>query len=342
MLASRDTLQKFSFFGPPCAGSQLLAEISDDLNHGRWSARLKHWLETQLAAAPAASKLLRSHLVLLQDCISALSLNKDTGFEIALQHLADKCLAYLLPNLELNSAHPESNSAASQVPDSQNAEPTADTAGPTDAAAASLSRALMSDLSSNVCHLQLALQALSAKQNGTQVSFPRFQKLVAILTDMQDKKEAWRAIVFVKERQSAHAIAAMLDRVTELKDISFYTFTGRATSSKHRTQYTRVLGQGFGGMKLKEQRNALSQFKEAEGKAVLVATAAAEEGLDIIECELVVCYTVVETGRQLMQRRGRARMACSKFICIAEEHEEAQLAEARLAECNAKVAQLHM
>ena len=95
-------------------------------------------------------------------------------------------------------------------------------------------------------------------------------------------------------------------------------------------------------MKLKEQWNALCQFKQADGMAVLVATAAAEEGLDIIQCELVVCYTVVESGRQLMQRRGRARMASSKFICFAEAHEEARLAAARLAECNAQVAQLHM
>ena len=92
-----------------------------------------------------------------------------------------------------------------------------------------------------------------------------------------------------------------------------------------------------GGMKLTEQNNALRQFKEAAGMAVLVATAAAEEGLDIINCEMVVCYTVVETGRERAQRRGRARKAGSLFVNIVQPDDQSKLDSACLAEANAKL-----
>ncbi|KAL0044320.1 hypothetical protein WJX82_011427 [Trebouxia sp. C0006] len=67
-----------------------LAEITSSLRFGRWSARLKHWLTTQAATVPQTSTHFRAHLALLQDCNIVLSLLKDTGFEMALQYLANK------------------------------------------------------------------------------------------------------------------------------------------------------------------------------------------------------------------------------------------------------------
>lgn len=73
--------------------------------------------------------------------------------------------------------------------------------------------------------------------------------------------------------------------------------------------------------------------------AVLVSTAAAEEGLDIVNCELVVSYTMVETAREMIQKRGRARMAGSQFVSIVEEHDQAKMEQAQMAEHYARVAQ---
>ena len=200
--------------------------------------------------------------------------------------------------------------------------------------ATNLSNALIHDLSEDVCHLQLALDALAAAQAGAQVSFPKIKEIVAILKDMQVKKSAWHSIVFVKERQSVHAITQLLGKMSDLANISFFAFTGRAKNSKQPTHP----GQSSNGMKLSQQKDALLQFRETSGMAVLVATAAAEEGLDIINCELVVCYTAVDTGKEMVQRRGRARMAGSQFISIVEEHDQSKLRSAQLAECNAKLA----
>ncbi len=332
------------------AGNDALAKISSSLQDGKWSARLKHCLESLAAATTSAvetSAYLRSHLTLLQDCNTSLNLIKDTGFELALQFLASRCLANTESASQPGMAQPDNSAIGSQMPSSDLDTTSSLTYGSSkpvisEGAATRLSQALLRDLSEEVCHLHLALQAVAAGPSGARLSFPKFKELVTVLTEMQAKKSAWHSIVFVKERQSVHAIVAMLRKVSQLADVSFYAFTGRATSSKKCAELRQSSGLRSDGMKLRDQKNALLQFKQAQGRSVLVATASAEEGLDIINCELVVCYTVVETGREMMQKRGRARMAGFEFVCIVEEHDQARVHNAHLAEFNARVAQLQV
>ena len=207
--------------------------------------------------------------------------------------------------------------------------------------AASMRQALMQDLASKVYKLQRSLDAVAGTQSGASSKFPKFQELVTVLTEMKDRKNAWHGIIFVKDRQSVHAIAAMLQEVSQLTNISFFTFTGQPSSNKGSRLSGPAQSAGLRsvGMKLHQQKNALLQFKEAQGMAILVSTAAAEEGLDIINCELVISYTMVETAREMIQKRGRARMAGSQFISIVEEHDQAKMEQAKMAEHYARVAQ---
>lgn len=336
------------------AGADAFQEVSSSLRDGKWSAGLRHWLATQAATVPQTSSHLRAHLALLQDCNAALSLVKDTGFELALQHLAGKCLANQQSAKEQSMKEQDCTSNTDQAPPLHAAKSRVITPLISETAAASLSQVLIQALSQKVAHLQLALDALAVAQAGANIRFPKFRELVAILTQRQEKKSAWHGIIFVKERQSVHAIVALLRNVPQLATVSFYAFTGRATNSKRRLQShlatspfgltasNNTSGLSSDGMKSREQKHALFQFRQAEGMAVLVATAAAEEGLDITNCELVVCYTVVETGRELVQKRGRARRPGSEFICIVEEHEQARVDNARMAACNARLAQMHV
>ena len=66
--------------------------------------------------------------------------------------------------------------------------------------------------------------------------------------------------------------------------------------------------------------------------AVLVSSAGAEEGWDTVTYELVVSYTLIETGREMIQKQGMARMVGSKFVSIVEEHNQARLKLTRLAD----------
>lgn len=65
----------------------------------------------------------------------------------------------------------------------------------------------------------------------------------------------------------------------------------------------------------KEQDKRLQSFRKG-GKKVLVATAAAEEGLDIADCEFVVRYTAPKTGIQRVQSKGRSRKVGSIYLTL--------------------------
>lgn len=314
------------------ADSSVLKEVSRPLLDGQSSPRLKGWLAATLNATPPAAPQLRSHLSLLQGCNTTLDLIKDVGFEMALHYLAGQCLASHQAIAGTNLGQ-HSSGTETQPPFGM----TGQTAGVEEEEAAQLSTALVADLSEKVCLLQVALAALRSTALHASVNFPKIKELITVLKDLQRAKSASHSIVFVKERKSVHAVVAMLREVPDLVPISFFAYTGRANTGSRRDSGTRV-----SGMKLTEQKNALRQFKEAEGVAVLVATAAAEEGIDIINCEMVVCYTVVETGRELAQRHGRARKAGSVLVNIIELEDKTKLDKACLAESNARVAQLQL
>lgn len=92
------------------------------------------------------------------------------------------------------------------------------------------------------------------------------------------------------------------------------------------------------------QQEALRQFDNADGRQVLVATAAAQEGLDIRNCSFVMCYDVTECGVQLMQWRGRTRMFDSRICMILESgsSDKIMFRKACMEETNDRLAQVQL
>ena len=70
------------------------------------------------------------------------------------------------------------------------------------------------------------------------------------------------------------------------------------------------------------QQRILKVFKSGDLN-VLVATAVAEEGLDIVHCSLVVRFNLAPTARQFIQSRGRARAQGSAMALMLEHGAEA-------------------
>ena len=62
---------------------------------------------------------------------------------------------------------------------------------------------------------------------------------------------------------------------------------------------------------------------------VLVATAVAEEGLDICHCSLIIRFNLPPTARQFIQSRGRARAPNSDMVLMIEtgNHNHQKLVE---------------
>jgi ERCC4-related helicase len=64
-----------------------------------------------------------------------------------------------------------------------------------------------------------------------------------------------------------------------------------------------------------EQHEVLKAFQEGR-YAVLVATAVAEEGLDLRQCHLVLRYDLPATPKSFIQSRGRARVRRSSMVLL--------------------------
>ncbi|KAI1409728.1 P-loop containing nucleoside triphosphate hydrolase protein [Hypoxylon sp. FL1857] len=106
----------------------------------------------------------------------------------------------------------------------------------------------------------------------------------------EDGSTNTRIIVFSEYRDSAEEIVRVLNTHKPL--IRAAVFVGQADSKR------------TGGMKQAEQIERIRKFKEGEFN-VLVATSIGEEGLDIGQVDLIICYDASASPIRMLQRMGR-------------------------------------
>ncbi|GAA6110092.1 Fanconi anemia group M protein isoform X1, partial [Tachysurus ichikawai] len=136
-------------------------------------------------------------------------------------------------------------------------------------------------------------------------SHPKLQKLDEVIeqhfsswakrsgsaTGSGDKAESSRVMIFSSFRESVQEIAEMLNRHQPL--VRVMTFMGQASA-----------GKGVRGFTQKEQLEVVRRFREG-GFNTLVSTCVGEEGLDIGEVDLIVCFDAQKSPIRLVQRMGR-------------------------------------
>ncbi|XP_061600211.1 Fanconi anemia group M protein [Cololabis saira] len=118
-----------------------------------------------------------------------------------------------------------------------------------------------------------------------------------------------RVMIFSSFRESVQEIAAMLDRHAPL--IRVMTFMGQASA-----------GKGVKGFTQKEQLEVVRRFRQG-GFNTLVSTCVGEEGLDIGEVDLIVCFDAQKNPIRLVQRMGRTgRKRQGRIVVILAEGRE--------------------
>ncbi|XP_041121529.1 Fanconi anemia group M protein isoform X2 [Polyodon spathula] len=118
-----------------------------------------------------------------------------------------------------------------------------------------------------------------------------------------------RVMIFSSFRESVQEIAEMLSRHQPL--IQVMTFMGQSSA-----------GKGVRGFTQKEQLEVVKRFREG-GYNTLVSTCVGEEGLDIGELDLIVCFDAQKSPIRLVQRMGRTgRKRQGRIVVILAEGRE--------------------
>lgn len=125
-----------------------------------------------------------------------------------------------------------------------------------------------------------------------------------------------RIMVFVQFRDSAEQVVRVLKRHEPM--IKPHVFVGQANAK------------GSDGMDQKKQSEIISKFKEGVYNTI-VATSIGEEGLDIGEVDLIVCYDSSASPIRMLQRMGRTgrKRAGNIVVLLMRGKEENSFAKAK-------------
>ncbi|CAD8194212.1 unnamed protein product [Paramecium pentaurelia] len=135
---------------------------------------------------------------------------------------------------------------------------------------------------------------------------PKIYKLKEIFKNHFAQNQS-KVIVFTNSRDNAQLLC---NHINQVENVKASIFVGQASSKNQ------------AGMKQKEQLQVIDKFKNELN--VLVATCIAEEGLDIGEVDLIICYDSGFSPIRMIQRMGRTgRKRDGKIIVLLTEGKEA-------------------
>ncbi|EHK24843.1 uncharacterized protein TRIVIDRAFT_30360 [Trichoderma virens Gv29-8] len=149
------------------------------------------------------------------------------------------------------------------------------------------------------------------------VGHPKLTALAdCVLNHFMDNGEGTRVIVFSEYRDSAEEIVRMFNTHRPL--IKATVFVGQADGKRGE------------GMKQKQQIDTIERFKTGAYN-VLVATSIGEEGLDIGQVDLIVCYDSSASPIRMLQRMGRTgrKRAGNIALLLMRGKEEEQFAKSK-------------
>ncbi|KAK0754002.1 hypothetical protein B0T18DRAFT_304610, partial [Schizothecium vesticola] len=151
------------------------------------------------------------------------------------------------------------------------------------------------------------------------VGHPKLTHLCQVLVNHfidAGEGSATRSIVFSEYRDSAEEIVRLLNKQPLVKAT---VFVGQADSKRS------------DGMSQVQQRETIEKFKNGVFN-VLVATSIGEEGLDIGQVDLIVCYDASSSPIRMLQRMGRTgrKRAGNVVLLLMKGREEDKFQEAKL------------
>ena len=137
--------------------------------------------------------------------------------------------------------------------------------------------------------------------------YPRFEHLYNTLLEKLLDHPDFRGILFVRQRITTHIIQYLLREHPRLRQllntVILYSSNASATPSF--------------SLSRKQTNESLRSFATGEAN-LLIASAVAEEGMDIPAANCVIYFDHIDHAVSFVQGRGRARQAESSFVVLNE------------------------
>jgi hypothetical protein len=172
-------------------------------------------------------------------------------------------------------------------------------------------------LTDEVIHLGSILGQLRLYISGTQTEpsntgdarnySPKVENLIQMLNT--EWSSTFTGIIFAEQRVVVQALVQIIATHPDTAEkYRIESFVGMSTHEARKKLVSDL-------SEPRRQINALDDFRAGKIN-LLVATSALEEGIDIPQCHIVICFDKPKTLKAYIQRRGRARMKESKYIMM--------------------------
>ncbi len=162
--------------------------------------------------------------------------------------------------------------------------------------------------------LQPLSQALPANSSSTILNSisPKVELLIETLVSEYARNSDFTGLVFVEQRVWVAALAEILIIHPRTKDIfQVGTYVGTSQSDKRKANVANLAEPN-------NQQTTLDDFRAGKVNLIL-ATSVLEEGIDVSNCHLVICFERPRNLKSFVQRRGRARKQESKYFIFTPE-----------------------
>jgi hypothetical protein len=137
-------------------------------------------------------------------------------------------------------------------------------------------------------------------------------------------------IIFVNERAMACMLYCLLSEhldISEFFRLGMVVGTSKSSARKHDI---------FEYSHHESQTKTLAKFRVGKIN-LLIATSVVEEGIDVPQCNLVICFDEPTNLKSFIQRRGRARLPGSKLVIMLEKTSHSSIAKWEELECEMKL-----
>ena len=145
-------------------------------------------------------------------------------------------------------------------------------------------------------------------------------KVRVLIQFLESCQEGTIGIIFVKERATAYMLYRLLH---DYPDALNRFCRGITVGASKRPSGKRDILDFSHHM---SQSNTLEKFRSGDFN-LLIATSVLEEGIDVPQCNLVVCFDEPTNLKSFIQRRGRARLRESKLVILLERSTKNRVAE---------------